>query len=224
MWTTNESREHEFASPQPSGALRSSAIVHVIDDDSAHRRALSALVRSGGWSVVSYASATEFLGRYRDDHAGCMIVDVCMPGMSGLQLVEELKRREVALPIIVVTGYADVASAIRAIKGGAYDYFEKPLSNAPLLERVSAAVEWHERARGASTTRVDARHRFTGLTERERGIVRLIAEGKPNKQIADELGLSIRTVEGHRRRAMAKIEATTVADLVRFLLSAELDH
>lgn len=216
-------RDRAPASLPNAGAQRSSAIVHVIDDDAAHRRALTALVKSAGWGVLAYPCADDFLRCYGDDHAGCLIVDVCMPGMSGLQLVEELKRRNHRLPVIVLTGYADVASAIRAIKAGAFDYFEKPISNAPLLDRVAEAIDLHERARGSSATREDARQRLAALSGRERAVLERIANGKPNKNIADELGLSIRTVEGHRRRAMSKIAAVTVADVVRFLLEARLD-
>ncbi len=196
-------------------AAIASGTVHVVDDDYDVRESLTMLLRSLGLCAAAYGSAAEFLEAADPDLEGCLVVDVRMPGMSGLELQAELARRGMPLPAIVITGHADVPTAVAAMKGGAVDFLQKPFSDQALLDRVHEALrrgaEWRARRALAG----DLGTRLARLTSREREVLERVAAGKPNKIIARELNLSTRTVEIHRARVMEKMRARSLADLVR---------
>jgi len=207
----------------PTGAFEST--VFVVDDDAAMRDSLRWLLQSIGLAVETYASAEEFLGRYDADQPGCLVLDVRMPGMSGLTLQETLVARGITLPVIVITGYGEVPTAVRALKAGALDFIEKPFNDDVLLERVRQALDKDRTARAARSRQTEARARFAQLTAREREVMELVTAGKANKVIAAELGLSPKTVEVHRANVMRKMEADSVAELVRLaMLLSENPH
>jgi FixJ family two-component response regulator len=195
-------------------------IVFVVDDDRAMRESLRWLLESIGLSVRTYATAAEFLGDHDPAQPGCLVLDVRMPGMSGLDLQSELARRGAELPTIVVTGHAEVAMAVRAVKAGAIDFIEKPFSDQLLLDRVRQALEIDRQSREIRTRREEARRRLASLSAREREVLGLVAAGKANKEIAAALGLSPKTVEVHRAHVMAKMAVDSLAELVRVALLA----
>ena len=192
--------------------------VFVVDDDAALREALGWLCESAGLGCRSYATADEFLREYRPDEPGCLVLDVRMPGLSGLDLQEELRRRGAALPIIVMTGHARVPMAVRALKGGAVDFIQKPFSDSVMLERIRQAIELDRRTRDVRGAETRFATRVAHLTPRERQVMELVIAGKPNKIIASDLGISAKTVEIHRGRVMEKMEVGSVAQLVRLNL------
>jgi len=192
--------------------------VHIIDDDPAIRDSLALLLQSSGLKAVAYPSAESFLAVALDG-PGCLVLDVRMPGMGGLALQEELARRDRRIPVIVVTGHADVPLAVRAMKAGAVDFVEKPFDHEALLAAVRKALDL-----GIETARITARdeevqRRVGLLTPREREVLDALIAGKPNKIIARELSISHRTVEIHRARVMEKMRARTLSELVRMGLS-----
>lgn len=191
------------------------ATVFLVDDDDAVRSAIRLLLRSVGLAVEIYASAPEFLAAYDPARPGCLVLDMRMPGMSGLELQEALAARHSILPIVFVTGHADVPMAVRAIQSGAIDFIEKPFSDQVLIERVQRALALDERNRAALVQREAIAERITRLTPREREVMRRIVDGQANKVVAIELGLSERTVEIHRARVMEKMCAPSLAHLVR---------
>ncbi|MBL8482377.1 MAG: response regulator transcription factor [Rhodocyclaceae bacterium] len=200
---------------QPEGT------VHIVDDEADVREALALLVRSVGLVAASYASAYDFLQRYRPGGASCAVLDVRMPGMSGLDLQEKLKRDGIELPIIFMTGHGDVPMAVRAMRAGALDFIEKPFNDQEMLDRIQAAIarDARDRDEAAEMRRMAARQ--AELTPREREVMALIVAGRLNKQIADELGLSTRTVELHRAHVMEKMQAESLSHLVRMALALE---
>jgi FixJ family two-component response regulator len=197
--------------------------VFVVDDDEAMRESLRWLIQSVGLPVETFATGEEFLAAYDPARPGCMVLDVRMPGMSGLQLQDELIARDVRLPILIVTGYAEVPTAVRALKAGAFDFIQKPFSDELLLERVRRAIERDARLRESGATRSDAQARIARLTPREREVMSLIVEGQSNKVIAATLGLSAKTVEVHRAQMMRRLAVDSVAELVRLVLLARGD-
>ncbi len=203
------------------GSPRSPSIVFVVDDDAGVRKSLRWLVESVGLSVETYATAREFLDSFDPDRPGCLVVDVRMPGMSGPDLQEALLSRGATLPIIFITGYGDVPTAVRTLKNGAADFIEKPFSNQLLLDRIQQAVQadLHERHERAVTAEVAAR--AARLTQREREVMNLVAAGKPSKIIAIELGVSEKTVEFHRSNIMNKLGVRSVANLLRLVMSMQ---
>jgi two-component system, LuxR family, response regulator FixJ len=194
--------------------------VFVVDDDDAVRGAMRLLLKSIGLTAVTYASADEFLARYADDQPGCMLLDVRMPGMSGLELQHQLNLRGAILPVIFLTGHGDVPMAVEAMQHGAFDFLQKPFRDQDLLERVQRALgkdrETREQLRHIERTR----GHLTTLTPREREVLTLMVRGKQNKVTAAELGLSQRTVEIHRARVMEKMAARSLAELVRMTIDA----
>jgi FixJ family two-component response regulator len=191
------------------------AIVFVVDDDLSMRRSLETLLRSVGHDVQLFSSAQEFMHAARSDVAGCLVLDVRLPGMSGLTFQEELTKAGIALPIIFITGHGDVPMTVRAMKAGAAEFLTKPFDDQVLLDAIHAAIE-RDRARRrdeASLAALQARYRE--LTERERQVMKLVVAGRVNKQIAAELGLSVVTVKVHRGQVMRKMLAKSVAELVR---------
>lgn len=216
--STSRSPEPGHPDTPPAG---NTGLVYVVDDDEAVRDSMRWLLEANGFRVSSFASAEEFLARLPDpEPIACLLLDVRMPGMSGLELHEELVRRGSALPLIFITGHGDVPTAVSRMKKGAHDFLEKPFSDAQLRQLVNECL-----ARAAAAQRElrddrDASERIERLTGRERQVLDLIVAGRLNKQIADDLGISIKTVEAHRANIMDKLGARTMADLMRIALRA----
>jgi len=196
--------------------------IFIVDDDDAQRDSLVWLLESHGYTVRAFSGARDFLAGWKKDFAGCLLLDVRMPGMSGLELFEELIRQHSGLPVIFITGHGDVAMAVAALKKGAADFIEKPFSAEEMLKIVGNCLARESREREYRLNRADTAHRLAQLTAREREVLDLIIVGKLNKQIADVLGISIKTVEVHRARVMEKMGVSTMASLVRRVVAAEL--
>ena len=192
--------------------------VFIVDDDVAVRDALKFLLRSVGHPVEAFASATEFLDAYGDDRPGCLVLDIRMPGMSGLELQEQLVARRSILPIIFITGHGDVPMAVEAMQAGAMDFIQKPFRDQDLLDRINQALEKDAMNRAALGEKNQIRERLASLTPREREVMDLVVHGKANKVIAGDLELSQRTVEIHRARVMEKMQAASLAHLVRMVI------
>ena len=192
--------------------------VYVVDDDAAMRKSLRWLVESVGLKVETYGSATEFLDAVTPDMIGCLILDVRMPGMSGLDLQEQRGEGGISLPAIIITGHADVPMAVRALKAGAYDFIEKPFNDQVLLERVQKALEAGEVDRFVEDRQKKIDAKIDTLTPRERQVMEMVVNGMANKQVAAELGLSEKTIEVHRKHVMDKMQAGNVADLIRMAM------
>jgi two-component system response regulator FixJ len=213
---------HDLA--DPSGPETASAVppagpvVHIVDDDDAVRRSLAMLLASFGHASATYSSAETFLAVLDGLDAGCVIVDIRMPGMNGLALQQELARRDSHLPVVIVTGHGDVALAVHAMKAGAVDFIEKPYSEQELMRAVDTALVKLQDAREHEAAASSAMARLALLTPRERDVLRLLVEGRPNKVIAHQLGISPRTVEIHRANVMDKLECRSLAEAVRIAL------
>jgi two-component system, LuxR family, response regulator FixJ len=192
--------------------------IFVVDDDSAVRDALKLLLRSVGQAVETFGSGQEFLEAYSEDRPGCLVLDIRMPGMSGLELQQKLNERHSILPIIFITGHGDVPMAVEAMQAGAVDFIQKPFRDQDLIDRINQALEKDNNNRAALGERNDIRHRLETLTPREREVLDLVVHGKANKVIAGDLKLSQRTVEIHRARVMEKMQASSLAHLVRMVL------
>jgi FixJ family two-component response regulator len=190
-------------------------IVFVVDDDSSMRRSLESLLRSVGHEVRLFASAPEFMQAARPDAPGCLVLDVRLPGMSGLAFQQELAKAGVTLPIIFVTGHGDVPMSVRAMKAGAAEFLTKPFDDQVLLDAVHAAIERDRARRSDDAGIATLRARYEELTDRERQVMGHVVLGRVNKRIAAELGLSVVTVKVHRGQVMRKMQAKSVADLVR---------
>ena len=195
--------------------------IHIVDDDEALRDSLVWLLESSGHRVRAYESAESFLADFNLAMTGCLVVDVRMPGMSGLELFEELRRRRCSLPVIFITGHGDVPMAVSAVKKGAVDFIEKPFSERDMLDLIAECLAAEQASRGRRQLEAETARRLTHLTQREREVLDLIIAGKLNKQIADVLGISIKTVEVHRARVMEKMEANSLAELVQTVLAAD---
>ncbi|HJV26707.1 MAG TPA: response regulator transcription factor [Aromatoleum sp.] len=196
--------------------------IHIVDDDEALRDSLVWLLESSGHRVRSYESAEAFLADFNLAMTGCLVLDVRMPGMSGLELFEELRRRHCSLPVIFITGHGDVPMAVSAVKKGAVDFIEKPFSERDMLDLIAECLAAEQASRGRRQLEAETVRRLTQLTQREREVLDLIIAGKLNKQIADVLGISIKTVEVHRARVMEKMEANSLAELVQNVLAADV--
>ena len=195
-------------------------VVYVVDDDAAVRDGLKWLIESVELQVAPCPSAQAFLEAYDRSRPGCLVLDVRLRGMSGLDLQAELARRDISIPTIVVTGHGDVPMAVRAMKLGAIDFVEKPFNDQELLERIQKAIEGDLEARRGDRERAEACALLATLSPREREVLDLLVLGKANKEVADQLGLSTRTVEGHRARLMEKLACGSLAELVRLSLRA----
>jgi FixJ family two-component response regulator len=193
----------------------SDAIVFVIDDDESMREALRSLIRSVGLSVETFASAHEFLERERPDVAACLILDVRMPGLSGLDLQRDLTEANIHIPIIFITGHGDIPMSVRAMKAGAVEFLTKPFRDQDLLDAIQQALERDRLARSQRAGNEELSHRYHALTPREREVFGLVVKGLLNKQIALQLGTSEITVKLHRRQVMEKMQADSLAGLVR---------
>jgi FixJ family two-component response regulator len=194
--------------------------VFVVDDDPAVRESMGMLMASAGLRACGYASGREFLAAYEPGAPGCLVLDLRMPGMSGIEVQQELDRRGATLPIIFLTAYADVPTAVGAVRAGAVDFLEKPVDGGRLLRRVQDALGMDSRSRARRSAAEEARERLARLTVREQDVLRLVVEGSSNKAIAKALGISRRTVETHRARIMRKTGAASLPDLIRIVGSA----
>ena len=195
-------------------------MVQVVDDDPHLLKSLRWLLESVGLTVATFASAKHFLADFDPALPGCVLLDVRMPGMSGLELTQLLRSRNITIPVILFTGHGDVPMAVQAMKDGAFDFIEKPYNEQKLLDRINDAIEHDGRTRRESAEREEALARVEQLTPREREVLDLIVEGLANKQMAARLGISEKTVEVHRSRARTKLGADSVAELVKIALLA----
>ena len=196
------------------------ATVFVVDDDDAVRESLAFLLKSVGLKVESAASAQDFLKSYNPARAGCLVLDIRMPGMSGLELQEKLKQMESMLPIIFITGHGDVPMAVKAIKAGAADFVQKPFRDQELIDRIREVLEEDASARVEKLQKAEILKRIDSLTEREREVMEQVVDGKANKVVAIDLNVSKRTVEIHRANVMDKMKARSLAQLVRLVMKA----
>ena len=195
--------------------------VHIVDDDEAMRDSLKWLLESRGLKVELYASAEAFLRALDSDFCGCLVLDVRMPGMNGLELHEQLRARASTLPVIFITGHGDVPMAVSALKKGAADFIEKPFNDQEVLALIESCMKQDRADAAKRAESASAAQRLASLTPREREVLGLIVEGKLNKQIADDLGISIKTVEVHRSRVMEKMGVDSVAELVQLVLKGQ---
>jgi FixJ family two-component response regulator len=192
-----------------------SAVVHVVDDDAALRGALESLFDSVGLATQAYGAASEFLNANVADKPGCIVIDIRLPDMSGLEFQAELARVGVRLPVIMMTGYGDIPMTVRAMKRGAVDFLPKPFRDQDMLDAVMVAIERDRQRRTADDEASRMRQRFETLTPREQQVMMQVTTGKMNKQVAGDLGVSEITIKLHRGAAMRKMGARTLADLVR---------
>mgnify|MGYP005816785891 CR=1 FL=1 len=214
----------EASDNPPGDQVRNEAMtrtVFVVDDDDGVRSSLGILLDAAGYSAVPFASATEFLAAYDPERQGCLLLDMRMPGMTGMELLQELAHRGAFLPVIFITGHGDVPMAVEAMKSGAFDFLQKPFSPQDLLERIERALVADTEARQELSKIGDLRRRHATLTPREKEVMALIVAGHANKVIAQDLGLSERTVEIHRARVMEKMATRSVAHLVRMAVQLE---
>jgi two-component system response regulator FixJ len=198
--------------------MPSDAIVHVVDDDTEVRQSLSFLLATAGLAVRLYESATAFLNGAKERPSGCILTDVRMPGIDGIEFLRRLKARGFTLPVIVMTGHADVALAVEAMKEGATDFIEKPFDDDLLIGAIRSALEAHERAARQRGQSAEIEARLDSLSERERQVLEGLVAGKANKVIAYDLGISPRTVEIYRANVMSKMQAGSLSELVRMTL------
>jgi len=203
--------------------LNKQQTVFVLDDDQAARESLRWLLESVGHHVNCYASALEFLERYDGSVPGCLVLDVRMPGMSGLEVQHHLLERGWCLPVIVVTGHGDVPMAVRAMKSGAVDFLQKPYNDQTLLDRIQQALDLCSQRRQSHDELAMIRASYEHLTQREREVAALVVAGKANKVIAIELGLSPKTIEVHRANVMSKMQAHSLSELVQMYMRLEVE-
>jgi len=200
------------------------ATVFVVDDDEGVRNSLRFLLKSVGLASRTLSSASEFLDTYKPSQPGCLVLDVRMPGMSGLELQQQLNLRGATIPVIFITGHGDVPMAVEAMQHGAFDFLQKPFRDQDLIDRIQRALERDARSRTVLAQHARIRERIESLTAREREVLTLMTKGKPNKVMAAELGVSQRTIEIHRARVMEKTAAASLAQLVRMVMDLETEH
>jgi len=198
--------------------------VFVVDDDEGVRNSLRFLLKSVGLATRALGSASEFLDGYKASQPGCLVLDVRMPGMSGLELQQQLNLRGAVIPVIFITGHGDIPMAVEAMQQGAFDFLQKPFRDQDLIDRIQRALERDARNRASLEQHTRIRERLDSLTPREREVLALMTRGKPNKVMAAELGVSQRTVEIHRARVMEKSGAASLAQLVRMVMDLEADR
>ena len=198
--------------------------VFIVDDDEQVRSALTLLMESVGLKSESFSSAQEYLDQFDATKSGCLILDVRMPGLSGLDLQARLSVEKIHPPIIIITGHGDVPMAVRAVTAGAVDFIEKPFNNQSMLDCVHRAIEQDAKTRGESSRLQDIESRYNELTPREKEVLQSVIEGRRNKIIASEMNISQSTVEAHRSKVMEKMMANTLSDLMRMALLLKLIH
>ena len=199
--------------------MKKNPLVIVVDDDSGVRNAMRILLKTVGLDSIQFGSAQEFLTAYQPSQPGCLVLDIRMPGMSGLELQQELNLRGAVIPVIFMSGHGDIPMAVEAMQHGAFDFLQKPFRDQDLLDRVQRALtrDTEYRARLRQTDRI--RERLASLSPREREVLDLVTQGKANKMVAGDLGVSQRTVEIHRAHVMQKMEAGSLAELVRMMMA-----
>jgi FixJ family two-component response regulator len=200
------------------------SVVFVIDDDASVRESLLDLFASVGLHALAFASPAEFLSHKVSDGPNCLVLDVRLPGLSGLDFQAELAKAKINLPIIFITGHGDIPMSVRAMKAGAVEFLTKPFRDQDLLDAVQRALEQQRARQTQKKSEADLEARFQSLTQREQEVMTLVATGLMNKQVAGELGVSEVTVKVHRGNAMRKMGATTLADLIRMAQALNLDH
>jgi two-component system, LuxR family, response regulator FixJ len=195
--------------------MTNDALVRVVDDDPAVRDSLKWMLELAGMQVQVYGSADEFLSEDQFDHPGCLVLDVRLPGKTGVELLEEIESKGCHLPVIIITGHADVPTAVRAFRGGALDFIEKPFDDQHLLERIRHANQLDSQKRTQRDQQDRIANKIARLTPREKEVMQLVVAGHPNKRIATDLSISPKTVEAHRAHVMTKMEADSLAKLVQ---------
>ena len=198
--------------------------VFVVDDDKEVRDALQLLMESVGLLVETFGSAQEYLDQFDAERPGCLVLDIRMPGMSGLELQARLAAESVHPPIVIITGHGDVPMAVRAVQAGAVDFVQKPFNDQSLLDSVHRAIEQDAVQRGEVSRIRDIEERLNRLTPREREVLDLVIAGKRNKVIAADMNISQSTVEAHRAKVMEKMQASTLSDLMRMMLTLEMNQ
>jgi two-component system response regulator FixJ len=198
------------------------ALVMVVDDDAGVRNAMRSLLKSVGLNSALFASAQEFLDAYKPSQLGCLVLDIRMPGMSGMELQQQLNLRGAVIPVIFMTGHGDVPMAVEAMQHGAFDFLQKPFRDQDLLDRIQRAIAKDAELRNSLSEHERIKAHLESLTPREREVLDLMTQGKQNKVIGQQLGVSPRTIEIHRARVMEKMNAGSVAELVRMML--DLKH
>lgn len=195
--------------------------VFIIDDDAAVRHCLSVICSLDGLRCETFTDAASYIEAYRPDRPGCLVVDVRMPGMSGIEVQQWMTQQEFPLPVIIITGHGDVPIAVTAFRGGAWDFLEKPFDDEYFLQRVKEAIERDKQARLQRCEHESAATRFRRLSPRERAVMQLMVRGLANKLIAAELNIGIRTVESHRANVLKKMGVTSLSELTRLHLRLE---
>jgi len=194
-------------------------VVYIVDDDDGMRRALTVLISTVGYNPIPFAKPTEFLAKYDPSQPSCLVLDVRMPEMSGLEVQQQLNKAGSMLPVILISGHGDIPMAVQAMKDGAFDFLQKPFRDQELIDRINGALKLDAQNRESVDRLADLKAREESLTPREREVLVLVVDGKANKVIAIDLGLSERTVEIHRANVMEKMGARSVAHLVKMHLT-----
>ncbi len=208
-----------MTSPGATKETNRKPVIYIVDDDDGMRRALTVLMTTVGYQPMAFARPSEFLAKYDPNQPSCLVLDVRMPEMSGLEVQQQLNRNGALLPVILVTGHGDIPMAVQAMKDGAFDFLQKPFRDQDLLDRINAALKQDAQNRESVDRLADLRARAESLTPREREVMGHVVDGKANKVIAIDLGLSERTVEIHRANVMEKMAARSVAHLVKMHLT-----
>lgn len=195
--------------------------VHIVDDDEAMRKSLSMLMNSMNINAKTYASAEEFLNEFSSEEPSCILLDVRMPGLSGLELQERLPANNINTPVVIMTGYGDIPTAVKAMKAGAIDFIEKPFDHDVLLDTIHRCIKISKH-NSSEVEKKNQAKKINVLTPRELEVFKLLVDGKINKVIAAELGLSVRTVEAHRANIMTKLKANSISDLVKIGIYSDL--
>jgi len=208
-----------MTSPGATKDTKRKPIVYIVDDDDGMRRALTTLMTTVGYRATAFSRPGEFLAQYDPDQASCLVLDVRMPEMSGLEVQQQLNRNGSIVPVIMITGHGDIPMAVQAMKDGCFDFLQKPFRDQELLDRINAALKQDAQNRESVDRLADLRQRAESLTPREREVMAAVVDGKANKVVAIDLGLSERTVEIHRANVMDKMGARSVAHLVKMHLT-----
>lgn len=203
----------------PAKSVSHEPVVYIVDDDDGMRSGVEFLLETAGFSTKTFDSAEKFMAHYDPDMRGCVLLDVRMPGMSGLELQAHLKAQSIGIPVIVLTAYADVSMAVKAMHNGAFEFFEKPFDGKALIPRVKAAIAYDSEKRFDDSFKREVEKKLERLTPREVEVMELVASGILNKEAAAMLKISIKTVENHRARVMDKMDAEYLADLVRMAIA-----
>ncbi len=205
-------------------ALSTAPTIYIVDDDDSMRRAITLLLRTVGYNPVAFTRPGEFLSKFDPNLHGCLVLDIRMPEMSGLEIQQQLNRTGAMLPVIFITGHGDIPMAVQAMKDGAFDFLTKPFRDQDFLDRINTALKQDAESRAELEKHTELRRRSESLTPREKEVFELIVDGKANKVVAIDLGLSERTVEIHRGNVMEKMAARSVAHLVKMYLTLHPDR